>query len=155
MMLIRKYMAEDAWAVAALISKTYSRFNAHEGTPEAVRQYVDSYNPVDKSIEEIRQRFTRTPCCFVASANPGIVGVVRGIENRIVNLFVDEAYHRQKIATRLVQRFEEVSHQAGSTEIVLRASLYAIPFYQALGYKKTTGIRNFHGLSVQPMKKNL
>ena len=33
--------------------------------------------------------------------------------------------------------------------------MYAVPFYQKIGYKKTTGIRNLHGLKVQPMKKVL
>jgi len=32
---------------------------------------------------------------------------------------------------------------------------YAAPFYQKIGYKKTTGIRNFRGLKVYPMKKAL
>jgi hypothetical protein len=38
---------------------------------------------------------------------------------------------------------------------VLRSSLYATPFYESVGYKKTTGIRHFHGLRIQPMKKIL
>jgi hypothetical protein len=41
----------------------------------------------------------------------------------------------------------------GSDEIQIRASLYASAFYQKQGYKKTTGIRSFHGLKIQPMKK--
>ena len=37
-------------------------------------------------------------------------------------------------------------------------TLYAVPFYEAMGYKKTTGIRNCwsfdgRGLKYQPMKK--
>jgi hypothetical protein len=35
----------------------------------------------------------------------------------------------------------------------ITASLYAVPFYSKMGCKKTTGIRSFHGLKVQPMKK--
>jgi len=88
-------------------------------------------------------------------AGTRVVGVVRGIENRLVNLFVDGKCHRQGIATRLVQTFERTCRAAGHDEIVLRGSLYATPFYEAVGYRKTTGVRNFRGLRVQPMRKRL
>jgi hypothetical protein len=38
---------------------------------------------------------------------------------------------------------------------VLRGSLYATPFYQSMGYRKTTGVRKLHGLKIQPMRKEL
>jgi GNAT superfamily N-acetyltransferase len=79
--------------------------------------------------------------------------MARGMENRLINLFVEADYHRQGIATRLLQRFEKACRKAGFKEIVLRGSRYAIPFYEFMGYKKTTGVRNLHGLGVQPMKK--
>ena len=155
MIVIRKYQRTDARAVTALISETYSRFNSHEGSKRAVQDYVESYSPEGKSTDDIHKRFSRTPRCFVALAGSRVVGVVRGIENRLINLFVDGDYHRQGIATRLVHRFEKACLQAGFSDIVLRSSLYATPFYESLGYKKTTGVRNFHGLKVQPMKKKL
>jgi hypothetical protein len=44
--------------------------------------------------------------------------------------------------------------------ISLAATLYAVPFYEAMGYKKTTGVRNCwsfggRGLKYQPMKKQI
>ena len=152
---IRKYGREDARAVASLISKTYSRFNSREGTKQAVREYIESYNPKGKKTEDIHNRFARTPNCFVALAGSRVVGMVRGIENHLINLFVEADYHRQGIGTRLVQRFEKACYKAGFREIVLRASLFATPFYESVGYGKTTGVRSFHGLQVQPMKKKL
>ena len=155
MITIRKYRREDARAVAALISETYSRFNSHEGTKLAVSEYIVSYDPKGKRTEDIHKRFFRTPNCFVALAGSRVIGMVRGIENRLINLFVNGDYHRQGIARRLVQRFEKACLKAGFTHIVLRGSLYATPFYESVGYKKTTGVRNFHGLKAQPMKKKL
>ena len=155
MITIRKYKRTDARAVATLISRTYSRFNSREGTKQAVREYVESYNPRGKKTEDIHKRFARTPNCFVALVGSRVVGMVRGIENRLINLFVEAGYHRQGIATRLVERYEKACLKAGFTDIVLRASLYAMPFYESVEYKKTTGVRNFHGLKVQPMKKKL
>jgi GNAT superfamily N-acetyltransferase len=155
MVSIRKYRAGDARSVAALISRTYSRFNRHEGISQAVREYIESYNPKGKKTADIHKRFSQTPDCLVAVAGSRLVGVARGRENRLINLFVDGDYHRQGIGTRLVQRFEKACRNAGYTSIVLRSSLYATPFYASLGYKKTTGVRSVHGLKVQPMKKKL
>ena len=152
---IRKYQPGDAVAVSRLISQTYARFCRNEGTRAAVRRYVETYDPKGKPVAEIRKRFARTPYCFVAVHGSTVVGVVRGTANRIGNLYVDARYHRRGLATRLVQRFEGACRKAGSEEIVLRSSLYAIPFYQSVGYKKTTGVRNFHGHKVQPMRKKL
>ena len=155
MTIIRKYKRKDARAVATLISRTYSRFNIREGTKEAARKYIESYDPGGKRTEDIHRRFIRTPNFWVAFMGSRIVGVARGIGNRLINLFVDGAYHRQGIATRLVRRFENNCKKAGFKEIVLRGSLYATPFYQSLGYKKTTGVRNFRGLKIQSMKKKI
>jgi len=155
MITIRKYKRKDARAVAALVSKTYSHFNVNEGTKEAVRRYVESYSPKGKTTEDIHNRFCRTPHCFVAVAGCRVVGMVRGIQNRLVNLFVDGGFHRQGIATRLARRFENACRQGGFTHVVLRGSLYATPFYQSMGYRKTTGVRKLHGLKIQPMRKEL
>ena len=155
MITIRKYKNGDAKAMSRLISNTYARFCASEGTPDAVRRYVESYDPRGKTLADIRKRFAKTPLCFVAVNGSRIVGVVRGVENRLVNLFVDARFHRRGVATRLIKRFEKICQKTDITDIVLRASLYAVPFYQSMGYTKITGVRNFHGLKVQPMKKRL
>ena len=55
----------------------------------------------------------------------------------------------------LVKKFERNAQKYGSKKIKIRASLFAVPFYKKMGYKKTTGIRNFKGLKIQPMKKIL
>ncbi len=153
--MIRKYMKSDARAVAALISRTYSQFCRVEGTESAVQGYIDYYNPSGKSDDELDALFSQTPFRLIAVATQKIVGILRAKENRITNLFVDGDHHRQGIAKRLVCRFEEVCQTEGFTEIVLRGSLYAIPFYESLGYKNTTGIQVFRGLKIQPMKKKL
>jgi GNAT superfamily N-acetyltransferase len=138
-----------------LISETFARFNANEGTKRAVRRYVESYRPTGRQTEEIHARFARTPIFYVAVLKARIVGLVRGTPDRLINLFVAGDHHRVGVATRLVRTFERACLQAGSREMRVRAGLYAIPFYEAVGYRKTTGIRNFHGLRIQPMRKEL
>ena len=96
---------------------------------------------------------------FVAEDERQIVGVLRCRAGCLQSLFVRGDYHRQGIGRRLVERCEQECARLGSSMIRLAATLYAVPFYQALGYKKSTGRRNCwsfggRGLKYQPMKKN-
>ena len=152
---IRRYRAADARAVCRLISRTYARFCKGEGTPEAVRSYIRSYDPTGRTNQELQHRLSRTPGILLATSGSRVVGVTRWRENRMFNLFVDAAYQRRGIATQLVRRFEQACRCSGYREVALHASLYAVPFYQAVGYRRTTGVRNLHGLQTQPMKKKL
>ena len=97
---------------------------------------------------------------FVAEDDGQIVGVLRCRAERLQSLFVGEDFHRQGIGRKLVECCEQACASRGSIVIRLAATLYAIPFYEAVGYKKSTGIRNgwsFEGvgLKYQPMKKRL
>jgi len=122
---------------------------------KAVREYVDHYNPKKTNIETISNNFSKTKIFYLALENNKLIGVIRGNKNRITNLFVRKGHHKKGIGKKLVQRFEKTCYKLGSQEIKIKASLYAAHFYQKLGYKKTTGIRNFKGLRIQPMKKIL
>ena len=77
------------------------------------------------------------------------------IELLEINKFVHENFHRQAIGKRLIHRYERECKKGGYQKIVLRSQIFAVPFYLACGYKKTTGIRNKYGLKIQPMKKQL
>ena len=89
-----------------------------------------------------------------------IVGVLRGRPDRLASLFVRGDHHRQGVGRGLVERFESECLQHGATVIRVASTLYAVPFYLAMGYKRSTGIRTGwsfegRGLMVQPMRKAL
>jgi GNAT superfamily N-acetyltransferase len=155
MVRIRKYKAQDARLVAGLIGRTYWKFNRNEGSAQAVRAYVEMYNPKGKKTTDIHSRLSGAPIFLVVVDGSRIVGVVRGFESRLISLFVSADYHRRGVATRLVERFESTCSAGGFKVILVRASLYAISFYESRGYTRTTGIRRFHGIKVQPMRKRL
>jgi len=97
---------------------------------------------------------------YVAEDGEDNVGVLRGRKNILASLFVHGNYHRRGIGRKLVERFERDSRKLGVEWIRVAARLFAVPFYQALGYKKSTGIRRCHSfdgtdLMQQPMKKLL
>jgi len=154
MIQIRKYRQNDVSQVALLISETFKKYNFKDNTIDAARDYVAFYNPsVNRS--EIETRFNDSSQFFVAEIHGHIVGVLRSTGNRLVNLFVNGKFHRKGIGKKLIQRYENECKRLGYREIVLRAQLYAVPFYEACGYKRTTGPRNRHGLHIQPMKKKI
>ena len=57
-----------------------------------------------------------------------------------------------------MERFEKEYLARGVTVFKLLATVYAVPFYLKMGYRKSTGLRYIHsfegeGLPSQPMKK--
>ena len=136
---IRKYKQKDLSQAAVLISETFRKFNFKDNTPDAAKGYVAFYDP-SLNRTEIKARFDDSTLFLVAERHDQIVGILRAVDNRIVNLFVNEKYHKNGIGIRLIQRYEKECKKLGHREIVLRSQIYAVPFYHACGYKKTTGI---------------
>jgi GNAT superfamily N-acetyltransferase len=161
---IRPYQDTDSRAVGRLIADTYGEYNL-SFLPQEERgpylgpfQYARSQEPAHQ--EEIA-RTLQASLVFVAEDDNGeIVGVLRGRKDRLQSLFVRGDRHHRGIGRRLVERFEQECISLGGEVIRLASTLYAVPFYQRLGYKKSTGVRrgwSFQGTGFrwQPMKKNI
>jgi GNAT superfamily N-acetyltransferase len=97
---------------------------------------------------------------YLAQDEVDVVGVLRGRPDKLQSLFVRADHHRQGIGRRLVGCYERQCRRKGSAAIKVQATLYAVPFYLALGYVRSTGMRTmriFEGarFPYQPMKKVL
>jgi len=153
----------DAIAVGILIADTYRKFNLDFASPEEQEKLLGPFHHAwseEQSHRDAIVRVLRTEMIFVAEDASQIVGVLRCKPGRLQSLFVSENYHRQGIGRKLVERCEQWCASRSAEVIRLAATLYAIPFYQAVGYKKSTGIRigwSFDGMGLryQPMKKVL
>jgi len=160
---IRHYRDRDAQAVGRLIADTYSKFNLSFVPPEERGPFLGPFQYAASDQEAHQQeiaRVIRAAMVFVAEDRGEIVGVLRGKSDKLQSLFVREDHHRRGVGRQLVERFEQECRQQNSAEIKLMATLYAVPFYQAVGYKRTTGVRKMRsfdgeGLQYQPMKKVL
>lgn len=139
--------------ISQLIIKTFSKFNNKEGDKKSVTNFISSISPEASSLEEITKKFKMLPINIGAYYNDKLIGVIRGKKDRIINLFIDESFHGQGIGQKLVKLFEKKAKELDSNMIKIRSSLYASVFYQKQGYKKTTGVRKFHGIKVQPLIK--
>ncbi len=163
MITIRRYHEDDALSVGRLIADTYGEFNLSFASPGErgafLGPFQHAYSP-DREHQEAIARVIRSEMVFVAEEEGEIVGVLRGRRERLGSLFVRGDRHRQGIGRRLVERFEQESLAQGVMLIRVASTLYAVPFYLALGYKRSTGVRNgwsFQGtgLQIQPMRKRL
>jgi GNAT superfamily N-acetyltransferase len=164
MTILRNYDENiDAQKVGLLIAETYRKFNLDFAIPEEQCKLLGPFRfagSTDRVLQEAITQVLRTDMIFVAEDADQIVGVLRCRPGRLQSLFVREDHHYQGIGRKLVESCEEWCAARGSKEIRLAATLYAVPFYQAVGYKKSTGVRNGwsfdgYGLKYQPMKKEL
>ena len=160
---IRGYREDDAPSVGRLIAATFGEFNLAYASPQeqvlllGPFQHAESQEPAHQAAiaEAIEAAMV-----FVAEDAGEIVGVLRGRPDKLQSLFVRKDHHQQGIGRALVEHFERECRRRKATTIKVQATLFATPFYQSVGYKKTTGVRScriFEGtrFPYQPMKKVL
>jgi GNAT superfamily N-acetyltransferase len=160
---IRAYHEDDAQAVGQLIADTYFRFNLSFASPEDRALLLGPFQHAHSPEHGHQEAIARVVCsemAFVAEEEGRILGVLRGRRERLASLFVRGDHHRQGIGRSLVERFEQESLRQGVTVIRVASTLYAVPFYLAMGYRRSTGIRpgrsfEGRGLQVRPMRKTL
>jgi GNAT superfamily N-acetyltransferase len=163
MISIRTYRESDAENVGRLIADTYGDFNLDFASPDEKQKLLGPFQHARSTDEAHRAAIAealRAAMVFVAEDDGEIVGVLRGKTERIQSLFVRGDYHRRGIGRRLVERCEQECIHQGARTIKVASTLLAVPFYLALGYKRTTGVRNGWsfggaGLRYQPMKKTV
>jgi len=164
---IRPYQLADAKAVGCLIADSYREFNLSTLPPEQQKLYLGPFyfaRSDDPAHEAAIAQRIQAPMVFVAEVDGEIAGVLRGRPGRLHSLFVSANHHGHGIGRALVTRFEEACRRKGATKITLASTLFAVPFYQRMGYKKSTGVRlpassrtagTGLGPAWQPMKKIL
>ena len=164
MITIRSYNEDtDAEQVGILIAETYRKYNLDFAPPAEQEKLLGPFRnagSTDKSHQDEIARTLRAEMMVIAEDEGKIVGVLRGRKECLQSLFVSGDYHRLGIGARLVENFERECARLEVRVIRLAATLYAVPFYQAMGYRKSSGIRNCwsfegQGLKYQPMKKVL
>lgn len=159
---IRPYQDADAVPAGKLIAATYREFNLSFLLLEEQGAYLGPFQFADSTDETHQKEIAQVlqaEMVFVAENEEGeIVGILRGRRDRLHSLFVRGDMHHQGIGSLLVEHFEQACLAMGGKVIRLASTLYAVPFYQKIGYKKSTGVRSgwsFAGENFkwQPMKK--
>jgi GNAT superfamily N-acetyltransferase len=164
-MKIRRYREADAIEVGRLIADTFGQFNLSYAPPREREKLLGPFRHAYSDDAQHQQRIARTiraPLVLVAEDEETrqILGVLRGGPGRLHSLFVRGRAQGRGIGRGLMTAFEEAERRAGGDGITLQAALLAVPFYQRLGYKRSTGVRvgrcfDGAGFPYQPMKKML
>ena len=163
MITTRCYAPSDAESVGRLIADTYSQFKLSFLPPNERGPFLGPFlhaRSPEKADQEAIIEAVRAAIVYVAEEEGDIVGVLRGRKERLASLFVRGDRQRQGIGTKLVERFEQESVRNGWIVVRVAATQYGVPFYLALGYRRSTGLRagrsfEGRGLKVQPMRKVL
>lgn len=142
--IIRSYQKRDSHQVGRLIAATYREINLSSIPEDEVGAYLGPFQfawSPEKNHQEAIEEIIQSEIVLVAETEGEIVGVLRGRPVRLGSLFVRKENHRQGIGRRLVEQFEKILLNEGSSVIHVAATIYAVSFYLAMGYKKSTGVR--------------
>ncbi len=125
---IRHYKDCDAEEVSALITENLLQVNARDYGQAAVLQMARFYTP--PWINE----FAKNGEVLVAVEGDSIIGTAALDQERVRNVFVRIDRHGQGVGKLLMQAVEDAARKQGQPRLCLEASLYAVRFYEKLGY---------------------
>jgi len=162
-MLIKAYDGTNFHTVSEVLAtmmKEHQFKNVNERTKE---KFLGIFNEVGsddpKKIMELERTLAMSDI-WIAYDGEEITGIVRGVRDNVLNLFVKSEYSRRGIGTALLNVFEDKCLSEGFPAVRLSSTIEAVTFYEGLGYKKTTGLRMARysgrkGFEYQPMMKAL
>ena len=140
-LIIRPMGTEDAEEVSALIGSVLMEVNSKDYTLEALKEFVDFYNPAGVlSLPE------KGGHCYVAQLGDAIVGCasicpheVEG-ESIIEGFFVRADMEGKGIGRRLLATLEADELFLNTKRTVVSSSITAHEFYYKLGYNYVGGV---------------
>lgn len=153
-MKIRRYTDDDFKSAANLIRQNFKLYNSSFGTKKGIESYLDHLD-IKKNGQKLFNTFHNSPIHFVAEENGKIIGIVRGSPEKLSHLFIKGSHQKTGVGSALLKKFELSARKKGAKRIKINSSPNAVNFYQKHGYKRTTGLRNMNGITVQPMKKKI
>lgn len=145
---IRDATEGDAKQISDLMIVSAREFFAEEFTESGMALFVD-----DCAVATLEERIRAGDRYYVAVIDDVIAGVCairRG--NHLYSLFTDSAFHRRGVARNLWERALEDIRDSGYVEVTVRASNYAAPAYERLGFVRTGPREEEKGIVSNPMR---
>ncbi|MGJ0480053.1 GNAT family N-acetyltransferase [Pantoea agglomerans] len=140
---IRDAIASDAKSISKLIHEVSVQCNFSEMEP-CPQWFIESIKP-----DVLQPLIVSDDYLWLIAVEKGeVTGVLTVFEGNLVKyLFVHPKFQRKGVAKALWQRVTPVLR----SEISVRSSLFAVPFYEKKGFKKVGEVKFFNGVSFQTM----
>ena len=139
--IIRPLQKEETEAALRLAWKVFREYESPDYAPEGTDEFQKALND-EKYLLGIRYYGA-----FDEDRLVSILGI-REEKAHICFFFVDGAYHRRGIGTRLFERMRE---DFPVRTITLNSSPYGLPFYKTLGFTPTDKEQTINGIRFTPM----
>lgn len=139
--------------VSNLVARSFNEFIAPDFSEEGIEEFFKYANP-----RSLAKRSEGSHFVLVAEAEGEIAGMVEAREMKHISmLFVDKAHHRKGIGRELVRLAIEriMSEQPSSENVTVYSSRFAVPFYESLGFVKTSEEKIIYGVVHVPMALTL
>lgn len=151
---IVKYQPKYARRVADLIRETYKEFCSCDANDDFNKMSTSFYD-YKKNKEELSKCLLSREINLVVLLGDKVVGVAEGNKDSLNNFFIDKNFHNKGVGKILLEAYEKRAKKLGTKVFKIYSNSNAIAFYEKMGYKKTTGVRNYkgEGILLQPMKK--
>jgi putative acetyltransferase len=128
---IRRYMPDDAEAIAVLFARSVKEIAIEKYTPEEVEAWA-SYAD---EIEEIRHRLAEGLTLVAGAGNmPVAFGQLKPVDH-IEFLYTIKEYSRLGIATSIYERLEDHAFSKGAEYITTNASRISKSLFEKLGFR--------------------
>lgn len=128
---------------------TFARFNAPDYSTEGIENFHKFVTD-----DMLRKMFVAGHYqLFVATEGDKYVGMLSLREKKHISLlFVDENYHRNGVATALLNFVKQYAlYEEGTDVLTVNASPYAVGFYLARGFKALSEETEADGIRFTPM----
>lgn len=138
----------DASEVSSLIRQTLIKTNS-DFYPEEVINFLYKEHSEEKIIE-----MSNTKDLFVVKKDGTVIGVGGLEDNYIETVFIHPKYQNQGIGKAIMEKLESRAKEKGIDEVILNASINAVPFYKKMDYKKQRKIeQENYGITFEMTKK--
>ncbi|MBQ9197514.1 MAG: GNAT family N-acetyltransferase [Clostridia bacterium] len=139
--MMRPLAAEETGTALKLAWEVFSAYESPDYAPEGTEEFRKTLQ------NEAYLAGIRYYGAFDGDHLVGLIGI-REETRHICFFFVDGAYHRQGIGTKLFQLIRK--NYPG--KITLNSSPYGLPFYKALGFTPTDSEQTVNGIRYTPME---
>ncbi|GKX30763.1 N-acetyltransferase [Vallitalea longa] len=136
-----------------LIEEVFNEFVAHDYTQKGIKTFKEEFINNDDFIDKFSDGREKMYGAYVGEQLAGVLSISN--HNTISCIFVKKEFHRMGIGTRLINRIIEEVKNSGVRRIRLNASLYAVPFYHAVGFDEMGDVCEYKGIKYMPMELDI